>query len=99
MPAACSALTMVLNSLTASSIAYWGAGADHAVAGVFIEEGEGDLVDCGLGGGDLGEDVDAVALLLDHPFDATDLAGDPAQAVLDLLFVLDVARVGALRHL
>jgi hypothetical protein len=70
------------------------------VARVFVEEGEGNLVDCGLGGGDLGEDVDAVALLVDHPFDAADLAVDPAQAVLHLLFVLDVAGVGlVLRHL
>ena len=52
-------------------------GADDAVAGVFVEQGEGDLVERRLGGGDLGEDVDAVALLLDHPLEAADLAGDP----------------------
>ena len=66
-------------------------GADHAVARVFVEQAEGDLVDRRLDGGDLGEDVDAVAVLVDHPLEAADLAGDPAQAVLDLVLVVDVA--------
>src|SRR5689334_7761601 len=49
-------------------------GLDHAVAGVVVDEAQGDLVERRLDRGDLGEDVDAVALLLDHSRDAADLA-------------------------
>ena len=45
---------------------------------VAIEEAEGDLVEGSLGGADLGEDFDAVAVVLDHPFDAPDLTFDPS---------------------
>src|SRR5579884_1532773 len=55
-------------------------GTDHARVRVAVEEPERHLVECGLGGADLGEDVDAVAVVLDHPFDPADLALDPLQA-------------------
>src|SRR3712207_9583839 len=51
-------------------------GADHAVPGMVVQEPERDLVQRGLDGRDLREDVDAVALLVDHPLDAADLALD-----------------------
>jgi len=37
------------------------------VAGVIVQEAEGDLVQRGLGGADLGEDVDAVAVVVVEP--------------------------------
>ena len=50
---------------------------DDAVADVLLHQPEADGVQ-GLGdGGDLGEDVDAVLVLIDHPGDAADLALDP----------------------
>jgi hypothetical protein len=70
-----------------------GGGTDDAVARVLAEQGQGDLVERRLGRRDLGEDVDAVALLLDHPLQAADLARDPPQPVLDLVLVVDVAGV------
>ena len=57
----------------------------HAVADVVVEEAEGDLVEGGLGGLDLGEDVDAVAVLLHHPRDAADLALDAGEPLQQLL--------------
>src|SRR4051794_17206716 len=56
-------------------------GAHDAVAGVVVEEAEGDLVQRGLDGGDLREDVDAVAVLVDHLLDAAHLTLDAAQAL------------------
>jgi hypothetical protein len=57
----------------------------HAVAGVVVKEAEGDLVERGLDRGDLRQDVDAVAVLLDHPSDAADLALDTGEAVAELI--------------
>ena len=46
----------------------------------------------GLGhGGDLGEDVDAVDVLVDHPGDAADLALDAAQALEVVVLGVGVA--------
>ena len=59
--------------------------ADHAVAGVVVHEAERDLVERGLDRGDLRQDVDAVAVLLDHLLDAADLALDALEALLELL--------------
>src|SRR5512133_1149409 len=56
-------------------------GAHHAVARVVVEQAERDLVERGAHGADLGEDVDAVAIVLDHALDAADLAFDAAQAL------------------
>ena len=56
----------------------------HAVTRVIVEQPEGDLVEGGLHGGDLGEHVDAVAVVLDHALDAADLALDPGEAVEEL---------------
>ena len=50
-----------------------GLGAEHAGVGVAVEQAERDLVEGGLDRRDLSEDVDAVAVLLDHLLDAADL--------------------------
>src|SRR5436190_1379015 len=44
---------------------------------------------------DLGEDVDAVAVLLDHPLDAADLAFDAPQPVEELVLGCRVAAGGS----
>src|SRR3954454_2215514 len=67
----------LLDLLLARSLA-----AAHAVADVVVDEPERDLVERRLGGLDLSEHVDAVAVLLDHPGDAADLAlrtGQPGE--------------------
>ena len=48
-----------------------------------VEHLDGDLLERGLDGGDLGEDVDAVGVLVDHPLQTADLALDPAQPVVE----------------
>ena len=53
-----------------------GLGSDHARVCMTIQQAEGDLVERGLDRRDLSQDVDAVAVLLDHALDATDLALD-----------------------
>src|SRR3954447_8681794 len=57
---------------------------EQAVARVAVEQPERDLVQRGLDGGDLGQDVDAVAVLVDHARDAADLTLDPGQALVEL---------------
>jgi hypothetical protein len=69
-------------------------GLDHAVAGVVVEQAERNLVQRGLRGADLGEHVDAVAVLFDHPLDSLDLAADPAQSDLELVLADDVSGRG-----
>ena len=59
-----------------------GLGSDHARMGVSVEQPERDLVEGGLDRRDLGEDVDAVAVLLDHALDAAHLALDAPQPCL-----------------
>ncbi len=54
----------------------------HAVAHVAVEDVDRHLLERRLDGGDLGEDVDAVGVLVDHPLEAPDLALDPAEAIV-----------------
>ena len=61
-----------------------GGGTHHAVVGVVVEQPERDLVERRLGGADLGEDIDAVAVVLDHALDAPDLSLDALQACQQL---------------
>src|SRR5215217_2327500 len=65
--------------------------AQEAVARVAVQQAERDLVQRRLDGGDLGQDVDAVAVLVDHARDAADLTLDPGQALVELLFAGGVA--------
>src|SRR4051794_34275154 len=50
-----------------------------------VEEAERNLVERGLDRGDLREDVDAVAVRLDHALHAANLALDPAQPLEELV--------------
>jgi hypothetical protein len=62
---------------------------------VAVEQPQRHLVEGGLDGRDLGDDVDAVLVLVDHVGHAADLALDAAQAGLELLLVHAVAGHGA----
>ena len=72
------------------------AGAHHTGVGVSVEQSEHDLVQGGLGGADLGEDVDAVAVVFDHPLDPADLPFDPLEAGEQLVFGGGLASGGRL---
>jgi hypothetical protein len=48
-----------------------------------VEDVDGDLLERGLDGGDLGEDVDAVGVLVDHALEAANLPLDAPEAVVD----------------
>jgi hypothetical protein len=65
-----------------------------------IEESERDLVQRGLGGADLSEDVDAVPVVLHHPLDPADLTLDSRQSREHLLLGGGAAPGGglSLRH-
>lgn len=52
---------------------------------MIIQEPKGNAVQRGLGRLDLGDDVDAVAVLIDHPTEATNLSLDPGEAFEQLL--------------
>jgi hypothetical protein len=51
------------------------------MTGVIFEQEQRHLVEGSLGGADLGDDVDAVPVALDHAADPTDLALDADQAL------------------
>src|SRR5215207_916319 len=73
---------------------------DHAVGEVLLEQLEGEGLQRLGGSRDLGEDVDAVLVLLDHPLQAADLALDTAQALEVAVLARGVAvRRGRLGHL
>src|SRR5882724_236568 len=55
-------------------------GVHQAGADVILDQADGHLVQRRLDGRDLLQDVDAVAVLLDHPLDAADLPLDPGKA-------------------
>ncbi len=75
-------------------------GADDAGVRVPVEQPERDLVQGGLGGADLGEDVDAIPVVFDHAFDPADLAFDSPQPREQLVFGGRIAPGGrlSLRH-
>jgi hypothetical protein len=60
----------------------FGDSAGHAIADVGVEHVDGDLLEGGLDGRHLREDVDAVGVLVDHSLEAADLSLDPAEAVV-----------------
>src|SRR4051812_18963086 len=68
-------------------VGWAGALAGEAVARVAVEQAQGDAVQRGPRGVDLSEDVDAVAVLLDHPPDAAHLALDAREALEELVLV------------
>ncbi len=59
-----------------------------------VEDQEREAVERGRDGADLREDVDAVAVVVDHLLDAADLALDAVEALRQRLLV----RVVAVRH-
>ena len=69
-------------------------GAGHAVADVLFEQVQGDGVERLGDRGNLGEDVDAVLVFVDHAGDAADLPFDAAQALEVRLFVGGVTVLG-----
>jgi uncharacterized membrane protein YraQ (UPF0718 family)/YHS domain-containing protein len=73
-------------------------GADHTVMGVAVEEAECHLVEGSLSSADLGQDVDAVAVLLNHAFDAPNLSLDPAQASEELVLGRGVSACRCVCH-
>src|SRR5207247_3586120 len=62
-----------------------------AVANVLVQQPHAHRLQRRSGGVDLGQDVDAVLVLLDHPLDPTDRSLDPAQAIQQVLAVHRIA--------
>ncbi len=62
----------------------------HAVREVVVEQEQGHGLQGAGRGRDLGEDVDAVGVLVHHPLDAADLSLDPAEPALDVVAVAGV---------
>jgi hypothetical protein len=57
----------------------------HAVMRMGVQKAERDLVQGGLGGSDLRQDVDAVPILFDHSSNATNLALGAREALENLV--------------
>src|SRR5262252_3897109 len=62
----------------------------YAVLGVIGEQLEGDALEGGPCGIYLGQDVDAVAVVIQHLLDTSDLAFDPSEPGLDAVLILRV---------
>src|SRR5215207_10012816 len=62
-------------------------GLPDAVLDVVLEQDGANLLERRDDAGDLGEDLQAVGLLVHHPLHAPHLAFDPLEAVLEQLFV------------
>src|SRR3954452_18282916 len=69
-----------------------GEGAGDAMIDVLVEDLEAEALERGGDGADLGEDVDAVAVVGDHALDSAHLPLDPVQA-LDQRVLLAVVAV------
>src|SRR5262245_45986081 len=67
-----------------------------AVLHVPVEDLEREAVERGRDGPDLREDVDAVAVVVDHLLDPADLPLDPVEALRERLLLSVVAVVGVL---
>src|SRR5918999_2900890 len=65
--------------------------------GMVVEQAKCDLVERGLGRADLCQHLDAVAVLLDHPSNTSNLPLDPGQALEELLLGGAVAAGGCMR--
>ena len=74
-------------------------GTGDAVVGVLMDDNAGEGFEGFAGGDDLGEDVDAVAVVVDHALDGLQLADDFAQAQFQGAFFLrTVHMVGGRGH-
>ena len=81
-----------------SGDAWWvvaAGGVADAVPHVLVEQADGDALQRLGGRADLGEDVDAVGVVVDEALEAADLALDLAQAGEDVGLLEHVARHGA----
>ena len=65
-----------------------------AVSEVVLDEADRDALERALDRGDLGQDVDAVDVLVDHPLESADLALDPPQPLEVVGLVVVVAGCG-----
>src|SRR5687767_4460669 len=74
-------------------------GLDDAVTQVLLEQAEGDRLQGLRHGRDLGEDVDAVLLVLDHALQSARLALDATQPLEVLVLAVDVAVLVLVRAL
>src|SRR2546422_9527613 len=70
----------------------------HTAFDMVLEQQQPDLVDGGLDGVDLGQDVDAVGLLIDHPRDAADLAFDATQSGQERVAILRITWFHTCHH-
>ena len=68
------------------------------MAEVFVKQTKGNRLERVGGGRDLGQDVDAVLLLLDHLLQAAGLSLDPAQPLEVVLLAADVAVMAVVVH-
>src|SRR5690349_21936112 len=83
-----------LADLDIGLVATGAGGVDDAVREVLVEQLQGDGLERAGRRGDLGEDVDAVRVLLDHPGQAADLALDATEPGEDCDLVVAVAGGG-----
>ena len=61
-----------------------------AVGDVVVQDLEGHALERGLDGAHLGQDVDAVAVVVDHALDPAHLSLDAVQALLERVLVVAV---------
>jgi hypothetical protein len=74
-------------------------GVGDAVGEAGAHESEPDLFECPVGRRDLGDDVAALAALVEHPLDALHLAGYPTQALAQVVGdLLGQFHLGLLEH-
>src|SRR5215218_7358753 len=88
-----------LADLLVGLVAAGARGVDDAVAHVLLEQAEGDRLQRLRHGGDLGEDVDAVLLVLDHALQTAGLALDAAQPLEVVVLAVDVTVLVLVRTL
>src|SRR3954447_25039506 len=86
-----------LGHLLAGLVVTGAGGVDHAVVHVLLEQADRDRLEGLRHRGDLGQDVDAVLLVLDHPLQPAGLPLDAAQPLKVVVLAMDVA-VLVLRH-
>src|SRR5207237_10767863 len=80
----------LLRLLARSPLVTGGERLRHAVLDVVVEDRDGEALERGRDGAELGQDVDAVPVVVDHALDPPHLALDPVQAGDDGLLVLGV---------
>src|SRR5882757_3093166 len=80
-----------LGKLLVGVAATLGDGAGHAVIEVLVEQVQRHRPQRTVHGADLGKDVDAVLVFLDHPRDATHLTLDAPQPLGVIVFLLRIA--------